>query len=77
MLIDFKVLEKLIKDIEDILDKEKLAVPEKQLVLGQIQARLNSQIEKQKMADAVHNVPLGGLLKKIMKKTKPEDEPDE
>lgn len=66
-LINLGELEKVIKDIERVFKKYTLNVEEKILVIRHINARLQKQIVHQKTGDMVQSVPLGGLLKRVIK----------
>ena len=67
-VIDYGELEQWIVTIEEMFSEENLKIDEQLLVLRQIIQRISKRIEQQKMADAVANVPLGGLFKRIQKR---------
>ena len=73
-VINFEELEQWIVTFESMFGDEGLTIVEQDLVLAQLKSRLNQKVQKQKMADAVSNVPLGGLFKRAVKMSKGRDE---
>ena len=74
-IIDFGELEKPITEIEKVLKEHNLE--EKQLIMKNLQGRLNKQITDLRAEEVSNNVlskiPLSGLLKKFSKKKEDEE----
>ena len=67
-IIQFDKLEEVIRDIEDVYVKHKLGQEEVQLLIRQMQLRLNKQMQKQRVADAQSEIDIGSLMKRFMGK---------
>jgi hypothetical protein len=52
---------------------EKLTLQERLLPLSIVQGRINAQIQRQQMADLTASVPLGGLIKRVLRGNREED----
>ena len=67
-VIDFSQLEQWIVTFEQMFEDENINLVEQEFVIKQVLARINQKAQKIKMADAVQNVPLGSLIKRVLKK---------
>ena len=65
-IIQFDELEKVILDIEQVYKKHNLGQEEVQLLIRQMQIRLNSQQTKQRVADAQSSINVPDLMKQFM-----------
>ena len=72
MIINNEILSNMILRVEEQLTD--LTINEKLYLLEALKNRQLDLIQKQKMADAVGNVPLGGLMKRALGMTKKHDE---
>ena len=66
-VINFENLEYYIKKIESIFKEENINPTEQSLILTQTLNRLNKKLKNQQAQDMVSNIPLGGLMKRLMK----------
>ena len=67
-VVDFGELEQWIVTFEGMFEDENINLVEQEFVIKQVLARINQKAQKIKMADAVSNVPLGSLMKRVLKK---------
>ena len=65
-LIDYGQLEQWIVTVEEMFKDDNLTVDEQLLVIDQLRGRIAKRVQEQKMADAVANVPLKGLMKRVI-----------
>lgn len=72
-LINKENLAKVIIAVEGNMEKMGLDHNDKLFVVNTIANRLRTQMQEQKANDMMHNMPLGGLMKRFMK-TRDKDE---
>ena len=66
-IINFENLRIYIKEIENLFKEHNINPVEQDLILTQILNRLRTQDKNKQAQDMISNVPLGGLLKRIIK----------
>lgn len=72
-VVDFGELEKYIKEIEQIFKKNDLNIVEQNLILQQAHQRISRKMEQQKAQDMLENLPLPGMVKRLMGKGRDEE----
>ena len=73
-IINFDNLGIYIKEIEKMFKDNNINLVEQELILNQCLIRERTQDKNRQVQDMIGNVPLGGLLKRIIKtRDKPEE----
>ena len=73
-IINFDNLGLYIKEIENLFKGHNINQVEQDLILNQCLMRVKTQDKNRQIQDMISNVPLGGLLKRIIKtREKPEE----
>ena len=67
-LIDFGILEKYIREIEIIFERDGLNQIEQDLIIKQTYLRLAKKIQSQQTGDELENLPLTNLIKRLIGK---------
>lgn len=65
--MDMKELDKLVKNVEKYLKGLELNPYEQHVLLTLIRERFDDRLRDVKMKDSISNMPLGGLMNRIMK----------
>lgn len=71
-LINYEVMENLIINIEQYFETEGLDIEEQQLIIKNINQRLLTKIQKQKINDNISNLNYKDLIGGLMSKNKEE-----
>ena len=66
-LINKDNMAQAIVKMEQLMDKLGLDHNDKLFIVNTIANRLRVQLQEQKASDMMHNMPLGGLMKRFMK----------
>jgi hypothetical protein len=73
-LVDFGKLSNVITQVEMLFNKEELNHIEKDLVIRELNGRLAVVVQRQRTQDLMNNIPLGNLMKKVMRHKEEEDD---
>ena len=76
-VINFENLGIYITKIEKIFEEEDVNTVEQNLILSECMNRLQAKQKNSQVRDMITNVPLGGLIKNILKSRKSVDEEKE
>lgn len=76
-LIDYGVLERFVVLVERLFAEQGLKSEEKFLIIRTLNEREVARVQQRKTSDLMGNVPLGGLMKRLMKKRDETEEGDD
>ena len=69
-VIDLENFGTLVREIEEVFERNDCNQADKQYVLQQMQARINAEVQKQRTQDLMSDINPAALIKKIMGKEK-------